>query len=112
MLSPIVLASKRDGNFRFYLDFRSLNTQIQEESFPLMTPQEAMMELKNSKYFSVIDICSAFNQIPLSEESRYLTGFQTTLGVYQFERSTVSFSESYAHGFRRIRFSECACLFR
>ena len=94
MLSPIVLVRKRDGNFRFYLDFRSLNTQIQEESFPLMTPQEAMMELKNSKYFSVIDICSAFNQIPLSEESRYLTGFQTTLGVYQFNRLCFGLKEA------------------
>lgn len=94
MLSPIVLARKRDGNFRFYLDFRSLNTQIQEESFPLMTPQEAMMELKNSKYVSVIDICSAFNQIPLSEESRYLTGFQTTSGVYQFNRLCFGLKEA------------------
>lgn len=31
VLSPIVLARKRDGNFRFCPGFRSLNTQIQDE---------------------------------------------------------------------------------
>lgn len=77
VLSPIVLAR---------LDFRSLNTQLQDETFPLMTSHEAMMELTNSKYFSVIDMCSVFNQIPLYEESRYLTGFQTSSGVYNFKR--------------------------
>lgn len=86
ILSPIVLARKRDGTQRFCLDFRSLNTELQDETFPLMTPQEAMMHLKNSKFFSVIDMCSAFNQIPLTEDSRRLTGFQTSSGVYQFQR--------------------------
>lgn len=31
-------------------------------------------------------MCSAFNQIPLTEDSRRLTGFQTSSGVYQFQR--------------------------
>lgn len=44
------------------------------------------MHLKNSMFFSVIDMCSAFNQIPLTEYSRRLTGFQTSSGVYQFQR--------------------------
>lgn len=38
ILSPIVLARKRDGTQRFCLDFRSLNTELQDETFPLMTP--------------------------------------------------------------------------
>lgn len=37
ILSPIVLARKRDGTQRFCLDFRSLNTKFQDETFPLIT---------------------------------------------------------------------------
>ncbi|KAK6186536.1 hypothetical protein SNE40_008556 [Patella caerulea] len=84
VLLPVVLAKKHDGSMRFCLDLRSLNKQLEDETYPLMTTQEAMMQLKNSKYFSVNDMCSAFNQIPLSKDSRHLTGFQTTSGVYQF----------------------------
>ena len=40
------------------------------ETFPLMSPNEALMQLKNSKYFSVLDMNSAYNQINLDKDSR------------------------------------------
>lgn len=116
ILSPIVLARKRDGTQLFCLDFRSLNTELQDETFHLMTPKEAMIQLKNSKFFSVIDMCSAFNQIPLTEDSRRLTGFQTSSGVYQFQRlfwfesCTACFSESNAPCYRQLRIWACTYL--
>ena len=86
VLCPIVLVKKKDNNYRFCLDFRSLNRQLEDETFPLMSPNEALMQLKNSKYFSVLDMNSAYNQINLDKDSRYLTAFETSSGIWQFTR--------------------------
>ena len=86
VLSPIVLVKKKDNNYRFCLDFRSLNRQLEDETCKLMSPNEALMQLKNSKYFSVLDMNSAYNQINLDKDSRYLTAFETSSGIWQFTR--------------------------
>ena len=39
-----------------------------------------------AKFRSSLDLVSAFNQIPLEEESRKYTGFRTDLGFYQYKR--------------------------
>ncbi len=86
VISPIVLVKKPDKTIRFCLDFRFINQHLVDEIFPLATVSEALMRLNNSKYFSVLDMNSAYNQIPLEESSRYLTAFETSSGVYQFKR--------------------------
>uniref|UniRef100_A0A0K0FFL9 Ig-like domain-containing protein n=1 Tax=Strongyloides venezuelensis TaxID=75913 RepID=A0A0K0FFL9_STRVS len=42
------------------------------------------------RYFSVFDIASDFQQILLNSSSRYLTAFNSSLGVFRFR--------NYAHG--------------
>ena len=86
VISPVVLVKKPDHSIRFCLDFRSLNKELSDVIFPLMTTNEALMRVQRSKYFTVLDMRSAFNQVELSPDCRHLTGFQTSSGVYQFRR--------------------------
>ncbi|UYV67035.1 K02A2.6-like, partial [Cordylochernes scorpioides] len=83
---PVTLARKRDGSKRFCVDFRKLNELMSVDNYPIPLIETVLDQLSNSKYFSTINITSAFWQIPIHPESRPLLSFVTNLGQYHFNR--------------------------
>lgn len=67
------------------LDPRELNKAILREHYPLKTV-EVDASLKQAKHFTTMDAASGFYQIQLTEESSWLTTFNTPFGRYKFER--------------------------
>lgn len=84
--APVTLAYKREENkkTRLCIDFRDLNKIIipQAQPFPLIG--ELMEKTRNCKYFSTLDINSAFWAIPLRIEDRKKTAFVTQEGHFQW----------------------------
>ncbi|UYV78615.1 K02A2.6-like [Cordylochernes scorpioides] len=84
--APVTLVRKGDGSKRFCVDFRKLNELMTVDNYPIPLIETVLDQLSNSKYFSTIDITSAFWQIPIHPESRPLLSFVTHLGQYHFNR--------------------------
>lgn len=84
--APVTLAFKRDENTksRLCIDFRELNKIVipQAQPFPLIS--DLIVKARNCKYFTTLDINSAFWSIPLRIEDRQKTGFVTQDGHYQW----------------------------
>lgn len=84
--APVTLAFKKDENrkCRLCIDFRDLNKIIipQAQPFPLI--DDLIMKTRNCKYFTTLDINSAFWSIPLRVEDRKKTGFVTQDGHFQW----------------------------
>lgn len=84
--APVTLAFKRDEGkkSRLCIDFRDLNKIItpQPQPFPLI--EDLMVKTINCKYFTTLDINSAFWSIPLRISDRKKTGFITQEGHYQW----------------------------
>lgn len=85
-VSPIVVVKKPSGKVRICLDPRELNKAILREHYPLKTVEEVAASLKQAKHFTTMDAASGFYQIQLTEESSWLTTFNTPFGRYKFER--------------------------
>ena len=85
-VSPIVVVKKPSGKVRICLDPRELNKAILREHYPLKTVEEVAANLKHAKHFTTLDATSGFYQIQLTEESSWLTTFNTPFGRYKFER--------------------------
>ena len=68
------------------MDYTHLNKFVTRERYQLPTAEEIFARLKGAKYFSTLDACSGFWQIPLSEDSSKLTTFLTPHGRFQFTR--------------------------
>ncbi|XP_046858591.1 uncharacterized protein K02A2.6-like [Xenia sp. Carnegie-2017] len=77
---------EKPNKLRIYIDPRHLNEAIQRERYPLLTIEEVVSRLPGAKIFSVFDAASGFWQIPLDEDSSYLTTFNTPFGRYKFNR--------------------------
>ena len=69
--SPIVVALKTDGNIRICGDYKStVNTCVEDHTYPLPTADDIFAKLANGKYFSKIDLSNAYLQLALTEESK------------------------------------------
>jgi len=58
--SPVVLIKKKDGRWRFCVDYRKLNSLMIRQSMAISSIENAVEIMHNKKYFSNIDLCSGF----------------------------------------------------
>ncbi|KAL9986226.1 hypothetical protein ACROYT_G000337 [Oculina patagonica] len=84
--SPVVVVPKPSGDIRLCVDMRQANMAVKRERYPIPTIDEVLQDLNQSKFFSKLDLNSAYHQIELSPESRDITTFCTHKGLYRYKR--------------------------
>ncbi|KAK7933216.1 hypothetical protein WMY93_004112 [Mugilogobius chulae] len=84
--APIVLVRKKDGSWRFCVDYRKLNSVTHKDAFPLPRIEETLTNLSQSEWFSTLDLASGYWQVEMHPSDREKTAFTTPLGLYEFER--------------------------
>ena len=75
----------KPGGYRFCQDMRAANKAIKRTRHILPTVDDILAKVSGAKWFSVLDMNSAFNQLELEEASRYITVFPTPLGLRQWK---------------------------
>lgn len=86
--SPVVLVKKKDGSWRFAVDYRKLNQVTIPMSQPLPRLEDVFDSLGENKatIFSTLDLNSAYYQIELDPETKEKSSFVTHDGVFCFNR--------------------------
>ena len=82
--SPVLLAKKKSGDWRFCIDFLKINAVNKRDVYPLPRINDLLDIIKGSTYFSSIDLVSGYWQVPKKEESKEITVFRTPHGLYEF----------------------------
>lgn len=73
---------KKDGSLRPCIDYRGLNEVTIKFCYPLVPA--ALEQLRTAKYFTKLDLRSAYNLIRICEGDEWETAFSTTTGHYEY----------------------------
>lgn len=81
--SSLLVIPKGKTDIRLVVDLRGPNKCINRTPFRMPTFESILMQLHGAKYFSTIDLKSAFFHIELDESSRHLTNFFAGEALYR-----------------------------
>ncbi|WVZ83016.1 hypothetical protein U9M48_030205 [Paspalum notatum var. saurae] len=82
--SPVLLVRKKDGTWRFCVDYKHLNAQTVKDKHPMPIVDELIDELANAKWFSKVDFRAGYHQICINPEDTHKTAFKTHSGLFEF----------------------------
>ena len=91
-----VIVKKKDGKYRYCVDYRGLNEKTRRDSFPLPLIEECLDALSDTAFFSTLDMASGYWQIVIDPRDRHKTAFITKYGLFEHVRLAMGLCNSPA----------------
>ena len=83
---PLLPVRKKNGKWRWVVDFRQLNNITRKDSFPIPNIVKLLSYLQGSHFFTSLDLAAAFHRIPIREIDQGKLSFSALDQSYQFCR--------------------------
>src|ERR1700742_794266 len=82
--SPVTLAGKKSGNYRFCIDYRKLNNATKTDAYPLPRIDELLEKFRKGNWFTSLDLAAGYHQVEMEEEDKEKTAFICSQGLYEY----------------------------
>ena len=74
---------KKDGTLRLCVNYRGLNGGSIKDRYPLPLIRETLSQLSQARYYTTLDIRSAYNLVRIAEGEEWKTAFRTRYGLFE-----------------------------
>ena len=79
-----MIVKKKSGDIRMCVDYRAINKLTYRDNYPLPLIEDCLLYPEGKKYFTLLDLKSAFNQASVHPNSIEITNFVTPIGQYEY----------------------------
>lgn len=91
--TPIIPVEKPNNDIRICSDCKvTINKYLVKDHYPLPQIEDILANLAGSKFFCVLDLKDAFQQIEVAESSQEYLTINTHLGLFRYRRLTYGIS--------------------
>lgn len=81
--APVLFVKKSNGDLRFCIDYRGLNAISIKNRYSLPLITETFSQLSNAKFYTKLDIISAFNKLRIREGDEWKAAFTCRYGLFE-----------------------------
>jgi hypothetical protein len=81
----VLLVKKKDGSWRFCVDYRHVNAITVKNKNPIPIVDELFDELAGAKWLTKLDFRTGYRQNSVADEDVMNTTFKTHNGLYEFK---------------------------
>lgn len=82
--SPVVLAQKKDGIYRFCMDFCKLKDKIHHDAYQMPLVHYILESMQGASLFSSLDLQSGYWQVKMDEINKKKTAVIKSMGLFHF----------------------------
>ena len=82
--APVLFVRKPGGGLRFCVDYRGLNKVTKKDRYPLPLIYETLRNIGKAKWFTKLDVMSAFHKIRVAEGDEWMTAFRTRYDLFEW----------------------------
>jgi hypothetical protein len=82
--SPVLFVRKPGGGLRFCIDYRALNAITVKNRYPIPLIRETLDRLCRARYYTKLDIISAFNRLHIADGEEWKTAFRTRYSLFKY----------------------------
>ena len=82
--SPVIMVHKKDGSWRFCIDYHKLNAVTCRDAYPLPRIDATLDSLVVATYFTTLDLASGYWQVAVEENDKEKSAFSTPEGHFEF----------------------------
>ena len=100
--SPIVPVPKKNGDWRFAIDYRVLNLVTKKDARPVAHLNSKLANLKSAperpyKYWSSLDLGEAYHLIDVHLDSKEKLAMISPLGLFEYNKMSFGLSNAPQH---------------
>jgi hypothetical protein len=81
--APVFFIKKKDGKLCFVQDYRALNAITRKNCYPLPLINDLIHRLKDTRYFTKLDIQWGYNNVHIHEGDEWKAAFRTNRGLFE-----------------------------
>ena len=82
--APVLFVQKPGGGLRFCMDYQGLNRITQKDHYPLPLIYKTLQNIGKAKWFTKLDVITAFHCIYIAEGNEWMTAFCTRYGLFEW----------------------------
>jgi hypothetical protein len=75
---------KHNSNWRFCVNYRTLNSITVKHKFPIPVVEELLVEFRSVVFFTKLDLRSGYHQVRMAADEINNTAFHTHKGLFEF----------------------------